>query len=178
MFLIFIKKAIYFNQIKSFVSGLETNNSIKDCKFINNTSTNLGGAIYLLNPSDLRITNCSFEKNNALDGSAIYYEESNLAELTLNSSYFYQNFARENGAALYISGSIRAIIENCTFTLNSIQQNQQNLGSVIFLNNPGNLTIIYSNFEYNEGILGTCISYSETSYKIIFPNSNYFFNFS
>jgi len=178
LFLIFIKKAIYFNQIKSFLSGLETNNSIEDCKFINNTSTNLGGAIYLLNPSDLRITNCSFEKNNALDGSAIYYEESNLAELILNSSYFYQNFARENGAALYISGSIRAIIENCTFTTNSIQQNQQNLGSVIFLNNPGNLTIIYSNFEYNEGILGTCISYSETSYKIIFPNSNYFFNFS
>ena len=147
--------------------GSVSNNSIEDCFFINNTSTNDGGALYLFLPSDLTITGCYFSSNNALDGSAIYYEETNLKTLILNSSFFYQNVAWENGAALFISGSSTVIIENCNFTENSIQINEQNIGSVLYLNNPGNLSIISCNFEFNEGIVGTCIYYSETSYKYI-----------
>jgi len=114
-------------------------------------------------PGDFAITRCIFSLNVALDGSAIYYEETNLKTLILNSNFFDQNIAGENGAAIYISGSSSVLIENCNFTENSIQQNQQNLGSVLFFNNPGNLSITDSNFENNEGILGACIYYSETS---------------
>ena len=114
-------------------------------------------------PGDFAITRCIFSLNVALDGSAIYYEETNLKTLILNSNSFDQNIAGENGAAVYISGSLSVLIENCNFKENSIQQNQQNLGSVLFFNNPGNLSITDSNFENNEGILGACIYYSETS---------------
>ena len=148
--------------------GILTNNSIEDCVFLNNTSTSAGGAMYLFMPGDLTIIRCIFYNNNAQDGSGIYYEETNLKTLTLNSLSFYQNAAWENGAALFIGGSLKIIIENCNFTSNTIQPNSQNLGSVIFLNNPGNLSIINSIFKNNVGILGTCIYYSETNKKILF----------
>jgi len=162
-FLKIIKKAIYFNEISSL-----TNNSISDCVFHNNTSTNAGGAMYLFMPGYLTIIRCSFYNNNAQEGSGIYYAETNMKTLTLNSLSFFQNVAWENGAALFIDGSIEIIIENCNFTNNIIQQNSQNMGSVIFLNNPGNLSIISSIFKNNVGILGTCIYYSETNKKILF----------
>lgn len=146
------------------MDGSSSNNSIEDCVFSNNTSTTAGGAIYLFKPGYLTIVRCTFYNNNALDGSAIYYEETDLLKtLTLNSISFDQNVAWENGAALFIDGSSKTIIEYCNFTNNSILQNDQNLGSVLFLNNPGNISITFSNFENNEGILGACIYYSETS---------------
>lgn len=140
-----------------------TNNLIEDCIFFNNTSTDYGGAIYLFLPGDLTITRCQFQSNNATDGSSIYYEETNQKTLILISISFDKNIASENGAALYINGASQMIIENCNFTNNIIQPNKKNLGSVLFLDNPGNLSIASSNFESNQGILGTCIYYSETS---------------
>ena len=145
------------------MSGNIAINTIENCTFVNITSTQEGGAIYLSLPGDLTITNCIFSQNTALDGSAIYYEETNLKTLILRSTFFYQNVAGENGAALFISGSSAIIIEKCNFFDNLINQNVQNLGSVLYLNNPGNISILYSDFERNEGILGTCIYYSETS---------------
>jgi len=114
-------------------------------------------------PGDLSIFRCIFYNNYALDGSAIYYEETSMKTLILNSTYFYQNVAWENGAALFISNSTTIIIENCNFIKNIIQQNILEMGSVLFLNNPGNLSITSSILEDNEGIMGTCIYYSETS---------------
>ena len=143
--------------------GEATQNLIEDCIFSNNTSDNAGGAIYLFMPGDLLITRCIFGKNYALDGSAIYYEEKDLKKLIVNSSLFYENIADSNGAALFIFRSSKAIIDKCNFSNNLIKPNLQNLGSVIFLNNPGDIWIINSQFMNNVGILGTCISYSETS---------------
>ena len=100
-------------------------------------------------PGDLSIIRCVFSHNNALDGSAIYYEETNLKTLILNSVYFYQNVAIENGAGIYISDSSTVVLDNCNFMNNKIQQNQQNVGSILYLNNPGNLSITNSNFENN-----------------------------
>ena len=36
-------------------------------------------------------------------------------------------------------------------------------GSTIFLENPGNISILNCLFENNHGISGTCLSYSEIS---------------
>lgn len=143
------------------------NNSITDCLFLNNTSKSAGGAIYLFIPGDLTIARCVFKKNNALQGSALYYEESALKTLMLISCDFNENVAWDNGAALFIREALVITIENCRFNNNAIEKKEKDdLGSILFLNNPGNLTISFSNFEGNEGIIGTCIYYSETSKKI------------
>ena len=141
---------------------------------MNNTSANEGGSIYLFLPGDLSINNCVFQQNAAIYGSSIYYEEHDQKILKMSSNNFIENVATGNGAALYIydsSGNI--LVENCKFLTNSIMSNSENLGSVLFLNNPGNISIINSSFENNVGILGTCIYYSE-SRKILFL---IFFNF-
>lgn len=131
-----------------------------------------GGAIYLFRPGDLTISRCIFNRNEASYGSALYYEESNDEKtLVLSSSTFHENFALENGGALYIPVSFFIIIENCHFLNNKIQNDensQKSLGSVLFLNNPGNLSLNKSSFISNVGILGACIYYSETSKKITY----------
>ena len=158
-------------------SGIYKYNNITNCLFRNNTSARAGGAIYLISPGDLLIENCTFYGNNALDGSSIYYEETYHHTLILNNNSFYQNLAGENGAALYISFSMAIFLTNCTFFNNTVQENQKNLGSVLFLNNPGNSSIILNNFEKNKGVLGTCIYYSETSKIIIFSLKFEIWNF-
>ena len=115
-------------------------------------------------PGNLTIYGCVFTRNQANDGSSIYYQEINQQKLTLESTSFYQNIAFQNGAALYISNSSDITIKNCTFKQNTIliETNKMD-GSVVYLNNPGNLDITSSSFENNVGIMGTCIFYSEES---------------
>ena len=135
------------NELSNVLNGLEVNNSIENCIFFNNTSSKSGGALYLFLPGDLTIISCVFYKNIALYGSAIYYEEADQKTLFLNSNIFDQNVG-ENGAALYVGSSWAIIIENCNFTNNSLQQNIS-LGAMVFLDNPGKLSIKYSKFENN-----------------------------
>lgn len=120
-----------------------------------------GGSIYLVLPGNLTIASSVFSLNNAQDGSALYYEETDEKTLILESTIFYLNIAYENGAALFVSISTYIIIANCSIIENLIQKNQTIMGSVIFLNNPGNISITFSNFQSNKGIMGTCIYYSE-----------------
>ena len=135
------------NELSNVLNGLETNNSIENCIFFNNTSSKAGGALYLFMPGDLTIVRCVFYKNIALDGSAIYYEEADQKTLFLKSNNFDQNVG-ENGAALYVGSSWAIIIESCNFTNNSLQQNIT-LGAIVFLENPGKLSIKFSRFENN-----------------------------
>ena len=54
-------------------------------------------------------------------------------------------------------------IQNSVFSNNTVANKNQIEGSVILLENPGNISIINSVFDNNIGISGTCLSYSETS---------------
>ena len=75
-----------------------------------------------------------------------------------------QNFASQNGFAIYIIDSLKIIIiQSNVFSNNSITDQSQPSGSVLLLDNPGNISIIDSYFMNNFGIFGTCIFYSETS---------------
>ena len=58
-------------------------------------------------------------------------------------------------------------IQNNIFSNNFYANATQNDGSVIVLDNAGNVYIIDSHFEDNFGIFGTCLTYSETSKKYI-----------
>ena len=61
------------------------------------------------------------------------------------------------------SGNIDIL--NTNFTSNSLIQNYSNdaVGSTLYLDNPGNITIFSCLFFNNTGILGSSIYYSETS---------------
>ena len=84
--------------------------------------------------------------------------------MIIQFSTFEKNFASINGLAIYIliaNGNIH--FETNNFFDNSIQNNIQSLGSVLYLDNPGNISITNCIFSKNIGIIGTCIYYSETS---------------
>ena len=75
-----------------------------------------------------------------------------------------QNLAFQNGLAIYIKDSLKfIIIQSNFFSNNSITDQNQPSGSVLLLDNPGNISIIDSFFTNNFVIFGTCIFYSETS---------------
>ena len=72
--------------------------------------------------------------------------------------------ASQNGFAIYIMGSLKTVkVQNNVFSNNSMVSQNQIEGSVIYLENPGNISIFDCLFENNLGISGTCLSYSEIS---------------
>ena len=75
----------------------------------------------------------------------------------MKNNSFLSNSALKNGSGLYILNKNKmakiVIISN---------QFEYNKGTAIYLNNPGNITILNSNFLNNIGNIGTCIYYSET----------------
>ena len=70
-----------------------------------------------------------------------------------------------NGLAISITSLFNETsLDNNNFFNNSIiQKNAKNSGSVIYLENPGNISITNSIFSRNIGMFGTCLFYSETS---------------
>ena len=61
-------------------------------------------------------------------------------------------------------GSLKTVkVQNNVFSNNSMVRQNQIEGSVICLENPGNISIFDCTFENNLGISGTCLSYSELS---------------
>ena len=87
--------------------------------------------------------------------------------LVLNSNRFSQNVAFKNGLAVFIndssSDSSDVQIRNNFFFDHSVQSKNQIEGSVLGLEDAGNISIFDSVFKNNFGISGTCLSYSETS---------------
>ena len=83
--------------------------------------------------------------------------------LDFDSNHFFQNGASQNGLAIYIQNSTIIQIKNNLFSSNAVLSKKQTEGSVLLLENPGNILIFNSVFNDNFGISGTCISYSETS---------------
>ena len=72
--------------------------------------------------------------------------------------------ASQNGFAIFIMESLKTVqVQNNVFSNNSMANQTQIEGSVICLENPGNISILDCLFENNLGISGTCLSYSEIS---------------
>ena len=81
---------------------------------------------------------------------------------------FSQNVALKNGLAVFINDSSSDVqIRNKFFFDHSVASKNQIEGSVLVLEDAGNISIFNSVFKNNFGISGTCLSYSETSNLII-----------
>ena len=85
--------------------------------------------------------------------------------LVLDGNSFFQNVAFQNGLAIFLQNSLKTVqIRNNVLSNHSVANKNQIEGSVLVLENSGNITIVNSFFKNNFGISGTCLSYSETSY--------------
>ena len=84
------------------------------------------------------------------------------------NNYYSGNSASKDGSILYFLRSKGTILlKNNTFLNNSIECcGIDKMGSVIYLLDPGNITIISSFFRDNKGITGASIYYAESQGKL------------
>ncbi|MFZ1529690.1 MAG: choice-of-anchor Q domain-containing protein [Ferruginibacter sp.] len=144
--------------------GLLNSNSfakIKNCRFLNNFVTAVGGAIAMTNSGGIELSDCFFQNNtaNGLGGGGIYGNPG--CTLTATSSVFLNNYS-ENGAAIHITdASGLSVIKNCKFSGNEAQ----NLGGALCSHNR--ITVINSLFSGNKSSQGGAMHLSSgSSYAI------------
>ncbi|MGL6298159.1 MAG: hypothetical protein ACRC1M_03220, partial [Methanobacteriaceae archaeon] len=118
-----------------------------------------GGAIY--NKGTLRITNCKFENNTASNTGGAIYNSGNC--IILNSS-----FINNTALAKYISN----VIVMCGGTIYVYEGNGGAMA-----NNGGNLTIKFSNFSYNNAIVGSDI-YNINNSNLNIESSGFYYSSS
>ena len=135
---------------------------LNNCSFYKN-SARYGGAIYS-SSSTIKITNCRFFNNSASIGGAIYAIGNNL-EIT--NCEFIDNNASIGGALTLLNSSSKII------NLTGINNNASNDGGVIY-QMYGNLTVSKSNFLSNHAKNGAGISVAGT--KILSITNNTFIN--
>ncbi|MBO6306657.1 MAG: hypothetical protein J6M55_04035 [Paludibacteraceae bacterium] len=105
------------------VACINANTTIKNCRFINNTSSNQGGALFTYRLTGIHILNCYFEGNSAPKGGAICVSDNEAGQTyEIDHCYFKDNNA---------TGS--------------------NSGGAVRFENPGTYTINASVFDHNNG---------------------------
>ena len=115
--------------------GINSNVSITDSSFANNSAVARGGAIYLNNTAQLQLENVSFISNSVTgDGGAVFVGgTAGLSGMTMANAYFAGNEATENGGALYTAAGTEVFMSGATFATAS--DSIYNLGTVNFAGN-------------------------------------------
>ena len=142
---------------------------IKNCEFINTTSSKNGGAIYADISGDLdvngtvTIIDTSFKDTFSEFGGAYLQLGGNLF---LDNTNFTNNHATYNGGAIYLS-HVTSNITNCNFTSNGVDiiAGYPTYGGAIY-NDISTLNIDKSKFINNNAIAGTAIGAYDSSYNI------------
>lgn len=110
-------KNILFKKSYCEYSGAAVDNRdnliIEDCRFIDNSSDEFGGAIYNAPNSKLTIQSSIFEENRSDFGGAIY----NDSILNISNSIFKSNSSEFDGGAIYNKGNL--VIKNSLFDKNA-----------------------------------------------------------
>lgn len=140
---------------------------IRNCFFINNSATLVGGAIYNHEGASPTIENCTFVNNSADKGGAIFNYLGtpmilnstfsgnsaitgggavgiDTSDVTIENSVFSNNSSVNAGGAIYLRESSASVIKTSYFTGNA----SQNGGAVSSTKNT-NLTIESCNFQNN-----------------------------
>ena len=173
--------------------------NIYDCIFINNTATNMGGAIstgWVDMNMNVLFSDCEFEKNNAPFGGAIQMNGENInllnsnftdnyasqsggaihiraSSTNLDSNIFRNNIANVNGGAIYIQGE-ESIIENNEFIANEAIPNPKfyndGLGGAIYINGTSN-EIRSNQFKFNTARNGSAIYFDKDGDRCVINNN-------
>lgn len=121
------------------IHNWDDNVTIRDSRFINNSSVNSGGAIYTWTQK-ANIINCIFENNHSdVSGGAIHSR----SELNLSNSVFKSNSCNQYGGAIYTGEILK--VTNSLFHQNSALES----GGGIYNNDE--LYVSNSTFVSNQG---------------------------
>ena len=147
--------------------GLKRNGNlyIKNCEFINTKSFKNAGAInvdYTKDNYNVTMLDCLFYNASSMFGGAYIQLGGNLC---LNNSYFINNAATYEGAAIYLSYT-QSKINNCTFISNVAWGfDDYSMGGAIY-SDSSNLSITDSAFVNNSATAGGGIYALDSDYNI------------
>ena len=88
---------------------------LSNLKFINGNATGLGGGVYIQS-KNVKVSNCVFENNHALNGGGLYssYNAYSAENLLIENCKFYKNSADRSAGAAGVFGN-NTKIKNCIF---------------------------------------------------------------
>ncbi|WP_298523677.1 hypothetical protein [uncultured Methanobrevibacter sp.] len=91
---------------------------LSNLKFINGYATGLGGGVYIQS-KNVKVSNCVFENNHALNGGGLYssYNAYSAENLLIENCKFYKNSADRSAGAAGVFGN-NTKIKNCIFDSN------------------------------------------------------------
>ncbi|KRX10495.1 Pectin lyase fold/virulence factor [Pseudocohnilembus persalinus] len=119
---------------------------------INSQSNAKGGAIAMLQNTNVQVINCTFDSNFSNEkGAAIAIEF--LGFFQLNNSTFKNCVAQDSGGAFFINMGVALVFQNSNFTSNQALQGQ---GGAIYWNMGNQLnysnTILFTNLNFESNI--------------------------
>ena len=139
------------------------NGTVTHCNFIGNTASKFGGAIYWQRENDVdgNITDCTFIRNSAIWGGAIYWKAVNG---TVTHCNFTGNTASYGGAIYWRN------VNDCTVTYCNFKSNTAKGGGAIFWYLSVSGTVTHCNFTDNTANWAKCgggAIYTKSSVKCV-----------
>ena len=136
------------------------------CKFIGNTATNVGGAIFAL--AETTLQSSLFKCNSAAFGGAIVHADE---QLSMDDVEVSANTASEQGGGIYLEGSssISSDFNNCRF-----YQNRASFGGAIRFNGPQPSNLTDTVFQNNTASASTSDDISNANPSTIACSDNCF----
>ena len=136
-------------------------------KFVNNTVT--FGLIKVLNSSSLEMSDCTLQKNKAINYAGAIFVDRSFVHLT--NTYFSDNNANWRGGALFVTEGSFVFLKSCTFSNNQVkfgfclEKIADGCGGAILLSNS-TLNGINVNFTSNNASSGgglACFLHSQVT---------------
>ncbi|MDG1837768.1 MAG: right-handed parallel beta-helix repeat-containing protein [Phycisphaerales bacterium] len=118
-----------------------------NCLFLGNTTVGMGGGMYCENSSEVTLTSCHFEANEAKKGGGIYLSDGSTA--LMSKCELRSNVADWYGGALYLLDECEATLVDCQIILNT-----SNIGGGGIYGQCGSIAVTGGSFELNTSASG------------------------
>lgn len=140
--------------------------SVKNCKLLNDTAANQGGAFQIYQGS-VTFEGCYFEGNTGKQGGAVYANNAADYTLTIRGCYFKGNKAVGSmGGAVHAQNAGKLIVEGCFFESNTADVDY---GAALSNNATNESSLVFNNvFVNNEAAESKCV--------VLMNKGNFYYN--